>query len=146
MNEKNFMKSTTNNKPIKVKYINQNFSCYDNGIDNSNIFEYEEEKEVKSDNYYKNLINNMKKQIGFKGNIDDFIEYMEIQNTKSDITLLVEKMFNGGKTKSSDTRKKYGNLEKTINNIDNENEYLLDIYQYLTEQLLKVNNLDHFDI
>ena len=92
------------------------------------------------------MIDNIKKQAGFKGNTDDFIEYLEIQNAKSDITLLVEKMFNKDINKLIETKKCYSNLENVINNIDNENELLLDIYQYLTEQLLKVNNLDHIDV
>ena len=142
MNEKSFMKRSNNNKPIKINYINKNFSCYNNGI-NFSICNDEEEK---NDNYYKKLINNMKKDFGFKGNIDDFIEYMQIQNAKSDITLLVEKIFNVDKNQPNNTKKCYKNLENVINNIDNENEDLLDIYQYLTEQLLKVNNLNHIDI
>ena len=92
------------------------------------------------------MIDNIKKQAGFKGNTDDFIEYLEIQNAKSDITLLVEKIFNKDINKPIETKKCYSNLENVINNIDNENELLLDIYQYLTEQLLKVNNLDHIDV
>lgn len=121
------------NKPIRLNYnkdIIQDRNDKENSSMNNNSYEY-----------YKNLeqkINNMKKNIGFEGNDDEFIEYIKIIKLKADITNLVGYIFNNNEKFSEEEIKKcFYKLEQLKKN-KNENENLLNIYKYIAEQLLPI--------
>ena len=92
-------------------------------------------------------INKIKKTFEFKGNNDEFIEFLKIIKIKADITNLVENIFNKGKNLDEEGIKKcFYKLENMMNNTKNENENLLYIYQYLAEHLLNSNDIKKNEI
>ena len=123
------------NKPIRLNYnkdIIQDRNGKENSFINNNSYEYCQNLKQK--------INNMKNNIGFEGNDDDFIEYLKILKLKSDITNLVGYMFNNDETFSEGEMKKcFYKLEQLKKN-KNENENLLNIYKYIAEQLLSMQS------
>ena len=128
------IKSTLNhNMPIRINYYN-NYSKENNLV----------KKNTKN---IQNKINALKKKIGFKGNNDEFIEYIKILKVKSDITQLIINMFNNGKNIDENGIKNcFLSLEHLMSNKVKEDKNLLNIYQYLIEQLLQVNNINKNDI
>lgn len=133
------IKSALNhNMPIRINYYNNyrkengNDSVKENYKNNQNI---------------QNKINDMKKKIGFEGNNDEFIEYIKILKIKADITQLIINMFSNDKNLDEDGIKTcFSNLEHLMSNKVKEDKNLLNIYQYLVEQLLQVNNINKNDI
>jgi len=66
---------------------------------------------------------------------------------KADITQLIINMFNNGKNIDGNGIKNcFLNLEHLMSNKVKEDRNLLNIYQYLIEQLLQVNNINKNDI
>ena len=124
------------NKPIRLNYnkdIIQNRSSKENTIIKNNSYDYRKNLEQK--------INNLKKNIGFEGNDDEFIEYLKIIKLKADITNLVGHMFiNDENINDEEIKKCFYKLEQLKKN-KNENENLLNIYKYIAEQLLSAQNL-----
>lgn len=145
----NKMNSCINdNNPIRINYIRDyenkknenNYGITPRNDNNNNLYENNKAKKIQQ------KINNMKKKIGFEGNNDEFIEYLRIIKIKADITYLVENMFNSGGNSDEETTKMcFKKLENLIENKNNEEKNLLDIYQYLVEQLLKTNNINKND-
>ena len=114
------------NKPIRLNYNNdtdKHNNCQDNIDSNS----YEKNKK------FKHKINNVKKKIGYEGNNDEFIEYLKIIKLKADIIYIIQNMFN-----EKDIKKCFWKLDDLINDNNYDNENLLNIYQYLAEQLLNL--------
>jgi hypothetical protein len=141
-----FMKNNKNNKvinsalnhnmPIRINYYNKYLK--ENGIN----LKKENSKNCHCHNIqYK--IDDMKRKIGFEGNNDEFIEYIKILKKKADITELVINMFNNGKNIDENGIKNcFLYLEHLMSNKIKEDKNLLNIYQYLIEQLLQVNNIN----
>jgi hypothetical protein len=131
---------SNNDKPIRLNYnkdIENEISDKEN-INNSNEYKYNIEQKI----------NKMKKKICFKGNNDQFIEYLKLIKLKSDIINMVTNMFtddDNEKVNEEEIKKYFYKLEHLKNN-RNENENLLNIYKYLTEQLLMANNINRCDI
>lgn len=143
-----FMMNNTNNKviksglnhnmPIRINYYN-NYNK-ENGCDLV-------KKNTKNIQNIQKKINDLKKKIGFKGNNDEFIEYIKILKIKADITQLIVNMFNNGKNIDENGIKNcFLSLEHLMSNKVKEDKNLLNIYQYLIEQLLQVNNINKNDI
>jgi hypothetical protein len=145
-----FMKNNKNNKvinsalnhnmPIRINYYNKYLK--ENGIN----LKKENSKNCHCHNIqYK--IDDMKRKIGFEGNNDEFIEYIKILKIKADITQLIINMFSNDKNLDEDGIKNcFLNLEHLMSNKVKEDKNLLNIYQYLIEQLLQVNNINKNDI
>ena len=123
------------NKPIRLNY-NKDIILDRNGKENSNM-------NKNSYEYYKDLeqkINNLKNNIGFEGDNDEFIEYLKILKLKADITNLVGYMFNNDdKFNEEEIKKCFYKLEQLKKN-QNDNENLLNIYKYIAEQLLPIQS------
>ena len=136
-NCKEINNSIKQNKPIRLNY-NKDIIRGRNGKENSFI-----NNNSSSSGRSQNLeqkINIMKNNIGFEGNDDEFIEYLKVLKIKSDITNLVGYMFNNDeKFNEEEIKKCFYKLEQLKNN-KNENENLLNIYKYIAEQLLSVQN------
>ena len=135
-NQKNkVIKSALNhNKPIRINYYN-NYRK-----ENGNNLKKENSKNAQN---IQDKIDDMKRKIGFEGNNDEFIEYIKILKIKADITQLVINMFNNDKNIDEDGIKNcFLNLEHLMSNKVKEDKNLLNIYQYLIEQLLQVNNIN----
>ena len=134
---------SNNDKPIRLNYnkdIEKEISDKENINNNSNEYK----------NNIQQKINKMKKKICFKGNNDQFIEYLKIIKLKSDIINMVTNIFtdddnDNEKVNEEDIKKYFYKLEHLKNN-KNENENLLNIYKYLAEQLLMANNINRCDI
>ena len=92
-------------------------------------------------------INNLKYHFCFNGNNEEFIKYLKVIKIKADLTHLVEILFNNGENLNEGNAEecfcKLGNL---LDYKFNEEKNLLNGYQYLFENLLKINNLDKNDI
>ena len=140
---KNIKSCVNHNKPIRINYnmeIEKDIEKdYNINQKNENNSIYDKYKKIQ------NKIDNMKKKIGFEGSNEEFIEHLKMIKLKAEITNLVENMFtNNEDSKDIDeeeTKKCFQNLEKLINNKVTEDKNMLSIYQYLVEQLLKVNNI-----
>ena len=133
-NFKDIKLGLNHNNPIRVNYnMNINQEVNDkNKIAKKNSYDYKNKLQKK--------INNIKKEIGFEGNNDKFIEYLKLINLKSDITNLVKNIFNNDeKSNEAKIKKCFYKLEN-LKSKNNENENLLNIYKYLSEQLLKMKN------
>ena len=137
-NNKSNKYDSNNDKPIRLNYNKDIGKEMNDKEDNDDSYEYNKTLQYK--------INDMKKRIGFEGNNDEFIEYLKIIKLKSDITYMAKNIFNSDeKVNEEDIKKCFYKLEHLKNKI-NENENLLNIYKYLTEQLLMENNINKCDI
>lgn len=133
------IKSALNpNMPIRINYYKNYRKENGNDLVKENI---------KNNQNIQNKINDMKKIIGFEGNNDEFIEYIKILKIKADITQLIINMFSNDINLDEDGIKNcFLNLEHLMSNKVKEDKNLLNIYQYLIEQLLQVNNINKNDI
>ena len=92
-------------------------------------------------------IDNLKNQFNFIGSNEEFIKYLEIIKIKSDLTHLVEILFNNGEKLNEDKAEEcFNKLENLFEYKNNEEKNLLNGYQYLFEKLVKINNLNKSDI
>ena len=147
-------------KPIRLNYnkkqqyneiLQQTCNKYNNNIND----EDENIKEKKENEFSLNQnneriqvkIDNLKNQFGFSGSNEEFIKYLEIIKIKSDLTLLVEILFNNGEKLDEEKAEEcFNKLENLLEYKNYEEKNILNGYQYLFEKLVKINNLNKSDI
>lgn len=142
-------------KPIRLNYnkkhqyneiLQQTCNKYNNKIKD----EDEKENEFDSNQNCEQIqekIDNLKNQFGFTGSNEEFIKYLEIIKIKSDLTHLVEILFNNGEKLNEEKAEEcFNKLENLLEYKNNEEKNLLNGYQYLFEKLVKINNLNESDI
>ena len=138
-NNKSVKNGQNHHKPIRLNYnvdIEKEIIDKENYSNNSNKYK----------NYLQQKINEMKKKICFKGNNDQFIEYLKIIKIKSDIANIITNMFSDTEKLNEGDIKNYFYKLELLKNNKKENENLLNIYKYLAEQLLMANNINKCDI
>ena len=126
---KNMKSYVASNKPIRLNY--------NNDLQNDIIERKSHKKNINTS--YNEKINNLKQSISFKGDNEEFIEYLRIIKIKSDITKLILGMFQMDPYLNDEEIKIcFNKIDKLSNNkIKKETG---QIYQYLVEELIKVNN------
>jgi len=142
-------------KPIRLNYnknnqnneiLHQTYNKYNNDIREEN----EKENGFNSNQNFEIIqgkIDNLKNQFQFLGSNEEFIKYLEILKIKSDLTHLVEILFNNGEKLNEDKAEEcFNKLENLLEYKNEEEKNLLNGYLYLFEKLLKINNLDKSDI
>ena len=132
------------NKPIRLNYNNdfqyeQIIKEVDDKFDDINDYN------IKKDNneLIQNKIDSLKIKFGFNGSSEDFIKYLNIIKIKSNLVYLVENLFNDGENLDEENAEEcFYKLENLLNYKSNKNKNILNIYQFLVEKLLEINNLN----
>ena len=89
----------------------------------------------------------MKSKCNFGGDDDEFIKYLKVMKIKSDLTNLVEIIFNNGEDMDEEKAQEcFDGLENLLEYKNSEDKIELNVYQYLAEQLIKINNLNKNEI
>jgi len=142
--EQNMNSYINKNKPIRLNYNNdfkyeQIIKEIDDKFDD--IKDYNINKD--DDELIQNKIDSLKNKFGFNGSNEDFIKYLNIIRIKSDLVYLVENLFNDGENLDEENAEKcFYKLENLLNYKSNKNRNILNIYQFLVEKLLEINNLN----
>ena len=106
-----------------------------------NLLDYNINKD--DDELIQNKIDNLKNKFGFNGSNEDFIKYLNIIKIKSDLVYLVENLFNDGDNLDEENAIEcFCKLENLLNYKSNKNKNTLNIYQFLVEKLVEINNLN----
>ena len=93
------------NKPFKLN----NYQNKQNGIVPLETYSSKNENDIELNNAYEHIqrkIIFLKDKLNFKGSNEKFIKYLTIVKLKSDITFLVEILFNNGENLNEENAKK----------------------------------------
>jgi hypothetical protein len=149
INDKNMNSCINKNKPLRLSYFNNNENNEINRLNFDKIYNLNKYNNIIDNNIkdIENKINLMKSKCNFGGDDDEFIKYLKVMKIKSDLTNLVEIIFNNGEDMDEEKAQEcFNKLENLLEYKNSEDKIELNVYQYLAEQLLKINNLNKNEI